>query len=296
MAPLASIFVASFVWLALTLATPAARASEVVEYYHSALDHYFITNDANEIGMLDSGVHRGWARTGYAFQVFDTGDPRLANSVPVCRFYGNPLRGLDSHFFSATPQECAEVKVRFPEDWLIESDEVFRVHGVDPTTGFCPANTRAVHRLYNRRADVNHRYTTQTSVVDAMLVKGYVLEGTGSQRPVAFCAADPDRPPPSCSVAPSSTSPPINTTLTLVAACTNEPTEYQWTNCASTSSTCTTVESTPGTRVYTVTARMHPASRRQRGRRSPGSSRLPVRPCAACRPTPPIPMPAAQRR
>ena len=52
-------------------------------------------------------------------QVFDEGDTRLANSVPVCRFYGNPARGLDSHFYSASPDECAAVQQRFPDDWLL---------------------------------------------------------------------------------------------------------------------------------------------------------------------------------
>jgi hypothetical protein len=251
---LSSTVIATFVSLALALAIPEARASDVIEYYHSGLDHYFITNDANEIRVLDSGGHQGWARTGHTFQVFDVGDPRLANSLPVCRFYGNPLRGLDSHFFSATPQECAEVKVRFPDAWLLESDEVFRVHGVNPVNAACPASTRAVYRLYNQRADVNHRYTTDASVVDAMLARGYLLEGSGSPRPIVFCAADLTTAPPTCSLVPSSASPAVNTTLTLTASCTNEPTAYQWTNCAGSTSTCMTSESTAGVRVYSVTA------------------------------------------
>ena len=101
--------------VAFALTAVLARAGDLVEYYHGALDHYFITGDANEIRALDSGVHRGWARTGRTLQVFDPGDSRLSNSVPVCRFYGNPARGLDSHFYSATPQECNDVKVRFAE-------------------------------------------------------------------------------------------------------------------------------------------------------------------------------------
>ena len=142
MPPPSSTLVASFVLAALALAAPVAHAAEVVEYYHEALDHYFITSDANEKRALDSGVQRGWVRTGQTFQVFNPGDARLANSVPVCRFYGNPARGLDSHFYSATPKECADVRVRFPNHWLLESDAIFRVHGVVPE----PACARRARR------------------------------------------------------------------------------------------------------------------------------------------------------
>ena len=251
--------VGSLVVLVLALAGPDARAREVVEYYHQALDHYFITSYAPEIRALDSGVHTGWTRTGQTFQVFDPGDSRLAGSVPVCRFYGNPARGLDSHFYSATPEECAQVKVKFPLDWLIESDEVFRVHGVNPTTGACPANTKAIYRLYNGRADVNHRYTTSTSIVDTMLAKGYTLEGVGNPRPVVFCAADIAPPAaasgtPVCTLALSTEFPILDVPLNMTATCTGSPTTYAWINCSSHGPSCTTTSSVPATIVYGVVA------------------------------------------
>ena len=105
--------------LAFALSACPTWGSQVIEFYNEDLDHYFITSNAREISDLDTGVHRGWARTGHKFEVFDAGDPRLANSSPVCRFYGNPARGLDSHFYSATPQECIDVQVRFPEAWFL---------------------------------------------------------------------------------------------------------------------------------------------------------------------------------
>ena len=242
---------------ALALTVPVARAVDVIEFYHQGLDHYFVTSSAGEIADLDTGVHAGWTRTGHKFQVFEAGDSRLAGSQPVCRFYGSPASGLNSHFYSATPQECIDVQVRFPDAWLLESSEVFRLHSPNPTTGVCPVNTKAVYRLYNQRPDVNHRYTTDLVVVDQMLARGYVLEGFGGPRPVVFCAADfnPPSAVPVCSIAPSSTTPAINTTLTLTASCTNGPTSYQWTNCTSATSSCTVSESMPGTSVYSVTAR-----------------------------------------
>jgi hypothetical protein len=242
------------------------------------------------------------------------------------------------------------MQVRFPEDWLLESTEVFRMHPVS-VNGTCGAGTKPVYRLYNNRADANHRYTTDPGVVDQMLARGYLIEGVGSPRPVIFCAADlapvatvpactlnassttpmlgapivltascsaspiayewlacaPTAPDacssipqcqsattscsplgqqagnvlyavratnsagtgektgivvswssnvsaPSCVVQPSTTTPAVNTTLTLVASCSNAPTAYQWTNCASTTSTCTATSSMSGVRSYSVVA------------------------------------------
>ncbi|HVE50602.1 MAG TPA: hypothetical protein VNG69_13425 [Casimicrobiaceae bacterium] len=257
--------IAAFAFL--LLAAPA-RAVDMIEYYHAGLDHYFITRFANEIQDLDSGTLRGWVRTGQSIQVFDAGDSRLAGSLPVCRFYGNPARGLDSHFYSL-PAECAEVKVRFGADWLLESDDVMRVHPVDGT-GQCPANTKPVYRLWNQRRDVNHRYTTDATVVDAMLAKGYRLEGIGSPRPVVFCAANiaSASQAPACTVAASSTSLVLGAALSLSANCNGAPTRYEWlqcsaltpdacialSECASATTSCAPVGRQQGSVLYTLRA------------------------------------------
>ena len=260
MQQLSSLNLIRLIVVAFALTATLARAGELVEYYHQALDHYFITGDANEIRALDSGVHRGWARTAHTLQVFDPGDARLANSVPVCRFYGNPERGLDSHFYSATPQECDEVKLRFPGAWLLESEDVFRIHGLSTATGQCPANTKAVHRLYNGRADANHRYTTDPGVVDAMLAKGYVLEGTGSgPRPVVFCSADiaraqPAADAPRCTLSASTLSPVLGVPLVMTASCTGSPATHAWINCSSYGTTCTATANAAGPVVYGIVA------------------------------------------
>ena len=88
----------------------AARASatlEAIEYYNQALDHYFVTALADEIAKLDAGVFVGWQRTRLSFKVFDPATP-AAGASPVCRFYGTPAAGLDSHFYSASAPECAD--------------------------------------------------------------------------------------------------------------------------------------------------------------------------------------------
>jgi hypothetical protein len=248
---------AAFV-VALSLTCTAARAAEVVEYYHAALDHYFVTNLAEEKRALDSGAFTGWVRTGQTFQVFDAGDARLANSIPVCRFYGNPARGLDSHFYSASPAECLSVQERFPDAWLLEANALFNVHGVNEN-GTCPATTLPVYRLYNGRSDVNHRYTTDAATADAMIAKGYTIEGIGSPRPVVFCAANIAAPTivpgtPTCTVTYSTLLPVLGQPLTMTASCTNNPTTYAWINCSSTTNTCTTTVNEAGRVVHGIVA------------------------------------------
>lgn len=249
---------AGLAWL-LVSAAPA-QAGTVVEYYNATLDHYFITNYGPEIQALDTGVQKGWARTGLSFQTYDTGSTMFASSSPICRFYGSPEYNLDSHFYSASPTECEDVKKKFPKEWLLEADDLFRVHPVDPNTGICPSGTKAVYRLWNNRPDVNHRYTTEPAVVGAMLAKGYVLEGNGNPtRPVAFCASNVAPPPPptgapACTITSSAAIPVVGTAVTLTANCTGSPTSYAWINCTGTGRSCVVNSTSPGTVSYAVIA------------------------------------------
>lgn len=249
---------AGLAWL--LVATVPAHAGTVVEYYNATLDHYFITNYAPEIQALDSGVQKGWARTGLSFQTYETGTAMFASSSPICRFYGSPEYKLDSHFYSASPLECEDVKKKFPKEWLLEADDLFRVHPVDPSTGICPSGTKAVFRLWNKRPDVNHRYTTEAAVVDAMLAKGYVLEGNGNPaRPVAFCASSAAPPPPPtgtpvCTISSSAAIPVVGTAVTLTATCTGSPTRFAWINCSGTGNSCVVNATSPGSVNYAVVA------------------------------------------
>ena len=47
----------------------------------------------------------------------------------VCRYYGRPQAGLDSHFYSASASECRGVAQRFPDAWILESAELFDIVG-----------------------------------------------------------------------------------------------------------------------------------------------------------------------
>lgn len=156
-----------------------------IEYYRAAADHYFITADANEQRDLDTGVHPGWMRTGQQFNVYLPGDAASPHS-PVCRFYGRPEAGLDSHFYSASPAECQAVVARFSNAWVLESNDVFAVVLPDLASGACPSGTLLVYRVFNNRADVNHRYTTSLAIRAQMLAAGWIAEGYGPQA-VAMC-------------------------------------------------------------------------------------------------------------
>jgi hypothetical protein len=242
--------------LLLALAAPAYAALQTaVEFYNPGLDHYFVTAGADEIGKLDSGFFQGWQRTGLSFKVADatTAAPGLS---PVCRFYGSPAAGLDSHFYSASPSECAEVRQRFPGAWLFESDDVFQVALPDLASGACPSGTVPIYRAWNKRIDSNHRYTTDASVQQSMIAKGYVAEGYGSSSmPVAMCSpvSDPSARP-TCALSASNGAPVVGTSVILTATCTGTPTAYAWTGCTSITSTCTATSSTAGTVTYTVVA------------------------------------------
>ena len=91
-----------------------------VEFYNRALDHYFLSTNPAEIDNLDSGRTVGWVRTGLRFLVYDR---QAAGTSPVCRFYRAPAYG-DSHFYSASPQECAQTAAAHPVDWIYESPSV----------------------------------------------------------------------------------------------------------------------------------------------------------------------------
>lgn len=162
-------------------ASDTAPTATVVEFYHAALDHYFITWHAAEIAALDAGtVIKGWARTGREFPVYTL--PTAATS-PVCRYYIPPAQG-DSHFFGRGTVECAATGKNHPA--FVLEDAAF-MHMVLPTAGVCAAGTVAVYRVFSNRPDANHRYTTDKAVRDQMVARGWLAEGDGPDL-VVMCA------------------------------------------------------------------------------------------------------------
>ena len=181
---------ATLALLAAALAFPAF-AYTVVEYYNATLDHYFMTPLPAETSALDSGSVAGWTRTGLVFDAFaSTAAAGGAAVDPVCRFYIPPQHG-DSHFFSASPDECQAVLAKIGTDpdfsgYFYETPAEFYIALPDTTTGACPSGTAPVYRLWNDRADSNHRYTADLPTRDAMVARGYVPEGYGPMG-VAMC-------------------------------------------------------------------------------------------------------------
>ena len=159
--------------------------SIVTEYYNAITDHYFMTSGDAERASIDSGAAGpGWARTGFSFNV--SPGPR-DGWTPVCRFYGNPQTdssgrriGPNSHFYTASPAECELVKN--DHGWVYEGTAFYAVQSID--TSLCPAGLRALWRAYNNgfpTKDANHRYATDRALLDAMVARGWSVEG------VAMC-------------------------------------------------------------------------------------------------------------
>jgi len=159
-----------------------ADTSVVVEFYNAALDHYFMTASPIEIGVLDSGAISGWTRTGYTFHTYLDAHP---GASPVCRYYIPPAQG-DSHFFSVLPSECNSIPTLFPT-FQLEGANVMYMYVPDLATGVCQAGSIPVYRVWNQRADSNHRYTIDRPLRDAMVARGYVAEGYGPDA-VGMCA------------------------------------------------------------------------------------------------------------
>jgi hypothetical protein len=154
-----------------------------VEFYNAALQHYFISTAPAEINDLDTGVHVGWERTGFRFLAYAT---QVSGTSPVCRFYRLPDYG-DSHFYSASPKECADTAAMHPVDWVYELPNVFYIQLPNTTTGTCPSGSLPVWRFFNKLT-TNHRYTTDAATRDDMnsqpsvwIAEGY---GTGPYYPI----------------------------------------------------------------------------------------------------------------
>ena len=167
----------------------AASGSRVIyEFYNASLDHYFMSGGQPDIDALDTGRIPGWSRTG---EVFYTPVQPLALTTPVCRYYVP----AGSHFFSASPAECDEVGERFP-NLVLETAQAFIAWLPSPATGGCPTlpegavtpNLVPVFRLWNGRADTNHRYTTDPVLKDRMIADGWTSEGYGPLG-TALCVA-----------------------------------------------------------------------------------------------------------
>lgn len=149
-----------------------------VEYFAPSLGHFFITSDSNEIAGLDNGVIPGWVRTGESFHVIPPAT-QPSTAASICRLYGLPQAGLNSHVFALEP-ECDAIQKKWPSIWILERMDAFAVPAQGTQGETCANGSIPLYRLYNKRADANHRFTTSKLIRDQMIGLGWILEGTGS--------------------------------------------------------------------------------------------------------------------
>jgi hypothetical protein len=168
----------------------ATGTALAIEYFDAFLGHYFITTLASEQAALDAGAIAGWKRTGAWFTAYAPGQGAADGARAVCRYYGRPEAGLDTHFYSASASECAAVAQRFPDAWILESAELFDVALPDQASGECVPGHLPVYRLWNGGVSSNHRYTTDASTRRSMIAAGWIAEGYGGSG-IAMCSAAP---------------------------------------------------------------------------------------------------------
>jgi uncharacterized delta-60 repeat protein len=164
-----------------TAAEPALNSAAVVEFFNTTLGHYFITAGASEIASIEAGgAGPGWQRTGYGFRAYLPESGVAPGALPVCRFYGTPGRGPNSHFYTPNASECAAVKL--DPGWTLEGIAFYLFA---PANGQCGIGQQVVYRVYNNRFaqnDSNHRYTTDSNLYAQMQAQGWLPEG------VVMCA------------------------------------------------------------------------------------------------------------
>ncbi len=173
-------------------AGPAAAepTATVVEFFNAKLGHYFVTATAAEAAIVDSGgAGPGWTRTGGMWGAY-AGASDAPGIVPVCRFYGTPGSGPNSHFYTADAAECEYVKTQ--QGWTYEG---IAFYAVPARNGQCPADTSPVRRTYNRgaaRNDSNHRFTVDATVQARMVAAGHADEGVVMCAPISAAEAESD--------------------------------------------------------------------------------------------------------
>jgi hypothetical protein len=180
--------------VALLAASATARAAapdtEAVEFYNTALGHYFVTTSASEALGIDAGAAGpGWVRTGRSFQAWSASSIAPADAQAVCRFYST---GANSHFYTASADECLELRGMEAAEraetggvkgWSYEGTAFFIAV---PQSGQCAAGTTKLTRVYNNGfatgAGANHRFVDDADLQAMMVDQQWVAEGA------AFCA------------------------------------------------------------------------------------------------------------
>ena len=158
----------------------ASTTVPVIEFHNARDGQYFLTADPTEQALLDGGaLGPDWSRTGASFNTFPM-DATNSSALPVCRFFGKPGIGPNSHFYTAYASECDAVRTN---PYWIEEGATFRA--MLPVDGACADGEDTVLRLWKPGSvvtETRHRYVVDPAIASAMHADGFILEG-----PV-FCA------------------------------------------------------------------------------------------------------------
>jgi DNA-binding beta-propeller fold protein YncE len=154
----------------------------VVEFYNTVLDHFFITGSDNEASIVDNGgAGPGWIRTGQTF--------KSGGATPVCRFYGSMSPGPNSHYYTVDPIECDFLKnlqAKIPATEKRWNFEQLDFATNRPVNGQCPSGTAPIYLAYNNGyaigIDSNFRITPSLSAIQEVVKRGWISAG------VAMCA------------------------------------------------------------------------------------------------------------
>jgi len=164
-----------------------SQFAQVTEFYNAPLDHYFITADEGEkVFVRSGGAGPEWAETGESFWAWS---PVWAVAAAfVCRYYGDPVIGPNSHFYSGSTNECAGLldRAQRPPDGLPRWNSEGYVFKVALPVNFrCATGLLPVWRAYNdgyaRGVDSNHRYVLDSRLLDPLRARGWISEG------IVFC-------------------------------------------------------------------------------------------------------------
>ncbi len=180
----------TYLCIALLALSASVKAATVVEFYHTTLDHYFITADTTEAAAIDNGgAGPGWVRTGYNFETGGT--------TPVCRFYGSRSPGPNSHFYTVDAGECNYLRLlttpHIEKRWNYEG---ISFNSTPSVNGSCSSGATPIYRAYNngfaRGVDSNHRITSSLAAIQEVVARGWINEG------VVMCSAATPEPVTTC--------------------------------------------------------------------------------------------------
>ena len=176
------------------IAQAAAPTANAIEYYNASLNHYFMTANPVETAILDANVAiPGWARTGVEFAAYASAADG-ANALPVCRFFGTPGIGPNSHFYTADANECSLTKQN--PDWIYETIAFYIPLPAVPGTftGACGSDAQTVYRSFYPGAakpESNHRFLPDLTMHEKM-AGASLLEGAVMCSPLSSSQVDAD--------------------------------------------------------------------------------------------------------